>query len=435
MGFSLGELFVKLGFEVDDSKLKSFDQSIQSVFSGIKEFAGLAGVGVGVAGFTALAKASSDTALTIENLTRIYGVSAKAIQGWAAAVHENNPLKSLNEGIASFGTMAGYLNNASFSPQGAMALNRLGVKWDSSMIGHPEKIIDQLFQSVPNLLRQNPNYRGLYSQLIGQVTGDAANIGIFERGPAWAAGAAARGTVSDEDIAKQAQARRNISEMSDLWDKFVGHVMGTLGGGVVDLHNNIEKQGWLAGIGQSVDDLGAANPFGLGGHSLFDSVASGTKNLIGNENAKGLVRRLGWSSEQAQGIVARLMKESGLNPSAVGDNGQAYGIAQWHPDRQREFSRVMGKDIHGSSIEEQLAFMNYELTKGNERSAGDKLRGTKSAEDAYKQFTNNYERPAVKVEVTQNIHTNDPQAAAEAARREFQQIMTTSVRERLAESY
>ena len=43
----------------------------------------------------------------------------------------------------------------------------------------------------------------------------------------------------------------------------------------------------------------------------------------------------GWSHAQASGIVANLMTESSLSPTAVGDGGSAYGLGQWRPDRQQ----------------------------------------------------------------------------------------------------
>lgn len=101
----------------------------------------------------------------------------------------------------------------------------------------------------------------------------------------------------------------------------------------------------------------------------------------------------GWSKEQAAGLVANLGAESKLHESAVGDSGQAYGIAQWHPDRQREFEKKYGKSIKGSSYKEQLEFVNYELTEGKEKAAGDLLKTSKSAGQAAEYVTRYYERP------------------------------------------
>ena len=46
---------------------------------------------------------------------------------------------------------------------------------------------------------------------------------------------------------------------------------------------------------------------------------------------------LGWNQAQATGIAANIQAESNFKPDASGDGGKAYGIAQWHPDRQQEF--------------------------------------------------------------------------------------------------
>lgn len=102
----------------------------------------------------------------------------------------------------------------------------------------------------------------------------------------------------------------------------------------------------------------------------------------------------GWTKEQAAGLVANIKRESAMNPGAVGDNGKAYGIAQWHPDRQAEFQKLFGKSMKGSTLEEQLAFMQYELTKGRESGAGDRLRQTSTASDAAAAVSRYYERPS-----------------------------------------
>jgi|GEM_PF-2973312 len=102
----------------------------------------------------------------------------------------------------------------------------------------------------------------------------------------------------------------------------------------------------------------------------------------------------GWNRAQAVGIVANLKAESALNPRAVGDNGQAYGLAQWHPDRQRNFQRWAGKSIRESSLEEQMAFVNHEMRFGQEKAAGRALMEAKTAEQAASVVARRYERPA-----------------------------------------
>ncbi|MFA7942065.1 phage tail tip lysozyme [Pseudomonas brenneri] len=117
-----------------------------------------------------------------------------------------------------------------------------------------------------------------------------------------------------------------------------------------------------------------------------------------NEEATGrsmaFFQGKGWTKEQAAGISANLGLESNFNPAAVGDSGRAYGAAQWHAPRQQEFAKWAGKPIQGSSLEEQLGFVHYELTQGQEQGAGELLRKAKSAREAGDIVSRKYERPA-----------------------------------------
>jgi hypothetical protein len=128
--------------------------------------------------------------------------------------------------------------------------------------------------------------------------------------------------------------------------------------------------------------------------STVNSTSKSPAGTPAQENAAiSYFQRMGWSKEQAAGIVANMKRESNLRPDAIGDGGKAFGIAQWHPDRQAQFKKVFGKPIQGSTLEEQLAFVNYELTQGNETGAGNKLRGAKTAQEAGGIVSRYYERP------------------------------------------
>lgn len=104
----------------------------------------------------------------------------------------------------------------------------------------------------------------------------------------------------------------------------------------------------------------------------------------------------GWTKEQAAGIVGNLYKESKFDHTAVGDSGKAYGLAQWHPDRQADFKKKFGKDIKKATYQEQLAFINYELRNGKEQDAGNKLKKAKTAGQAGAIVSEFYERPKAK---------------------------------------
>ncbi len=101
----------------------------------------------------------------------------------------------------------------------------------------------------------------------------------------------------------------------------------------------------------------------------------------------------GLSPEQAAGIVSNLHHESGMRTNAVGDGGRAYGLAQWHPDRQAAFQRRFGMPIQEANFQQQLEFVWHEMFEGNERPAGAALRGARTAGEAGSIVSRLYERP------------------------------------------
>lgn len=101
----------------------------------------------------------------------------------------------------------------------------------------------------------------------------------------------------------------------------------------------------------------------------------------------------GWTPEQAAGIVANLQAESydRIDPAAIGDRGRAYGIAQWRGPRQQQFEKIAGKPLKGSSLEDQLNFVNWEL-HNTESSAGKRLKQATTAAEAAAVIDQYYER-------------------------------------------
>lgn len=160
---------------------------------------------------------------------------------------------------------------------------------------------------------------------------------------------------------------------------------------------------FMNGNGKKYGADEAPAPPGAPGSPAPAAAPSGTVNSTGKSPAGGAkeeqaamayFQAQGWSREQAAGLAANIKRESSFRADAVGDNGKAYGIGQWHPDRQAEFQKRFGKPIQGSTLEEQMAFMHYELTQGNERKAGNLLKGAGRADEAAAIVSKHYERPA-----------------------------------------
>jgi hypothetical protein len=103
------------------------------------------------------------------------------------------------------------------------------------------------------------------------------------------------------------------------------------------------------------------------------------KNLGASDNeyfAHDFFRSQGWTEAQVAGILAYQKSESGYKPNAfnpAGGNYGAQGISQWRGARVEQFQNLFGHSIMQSTLAEQLAFTQWELTH-TEKSAGDRLR-------------------------------------------------------------
>jgi LysM repeat protein len=162
---------------------------------------------------------------------------------------------------------------------------------------------------------------------------------------------------------------------------------------------------------------GQGDPGGLAkrqGAGQSDQSEKRTKTTTSTGNAKIAMEfflEQGWTPEQAAGLVANLQAESydRLDPAALGDKGRGYGIAQWHGPRQKKFEEIIGVPLKGSSLENQLKFVQWELTnpESAERSAGTRLKSAKTAADAAAVIDEFYERSS-------GIHRQRRIAKAEA---------------------
>lgn len=92
---------------------------------------------------------------------------------------------------------------------------------------------------------------------------------------------------------------------------------------------------------------------------------------------------MGMNRGQAMGMLSNAMSESSLDPFSIGDNGKAYGLFQWHKDRQDKYTARYGHTMQSvkdrdAATREQMDFANWELWH-TEKRAGDLLRQSSDA--------------------------------------------------------
>lgn len=157
-----------------------------------------------------------------------------------------------------------------------------------------------------------------------------------------------------------------------------------------DVFSNVK--GYIGGMAGAV--IGAT----VGNYSPVGPGAGSTQNALIAMEYLTSPEGGGWTQAQAAGIVANLQAESGANldTTALNEEGGgqgAQGIAQWRGPRITKFTELYNKPIRSASLQEQLAYVNWELNN-TESKAGRSLRSATTAEDAANIFYRQYERPS-----------------------------------------
>jgi Phage tail lysozyme len=104
----------------------------------------------------------------------------------------------------------------------------------------------------------------------------------------------------------------------------------------------------------------------------------------------------GKSKQEAAALASNAWSESSGNPNAIGDNGAAFGLLQWHGDRQAAFKKKYGFDIRNATWQQQADFQMFELSsQGAEHRAGAHMAKATSAYDAAAIESRESQRPGL----------------------------------------
>lgn len=137
-------------------------------------------------------------------------------------------------------------------------------------------------------------------------------------------------------------------------------------------------------------DTGAGQG-GLSFGNLKPQLGSGP--ITGEAIVGALVDR-GMTPEAAQGFAMNIADESAFNPNAVGDNGNAFGLAQWNgPRKAALLDFAAAKGVPASDPNVQLDYLMTEL-QGPESGAYSRIASAGTPQEAAVAVLNNFERPA-----------------------------------------
>ena len=430
------EFLVSLGFKVDEASFRKFKDGVSVSAADVGKL-GLAATGTAVAVAAAVVKiskeyenlywASQRTGATVANLQAVsyaasqIGLSADqgkgAIEAMAASMRMNPGLQGLasaygasaKDPVERIQQLIAGMKKA-FGPDGYFA-----AAMQAGNFGISEPVFFQMWNNIDKMKEETDDYKKRAKEA---------------------------GFNSDE-LAKrsnelQTSLRQLSSDLGLLGDKMLANLVGPAKDAVEWFDKLVQKANQITSISaeqhhEGLKDKRARFRAGIkewmGEHEwndrpswmlpdLADSEKPMAKPAPGatanptapRENANSIrippsggdrrnyvadyFMKQGWSKPQAWAIAGTLGGEtSNFNPQEVGDSGLAYGIAQWHPERQKLFQEWSGHDIRMSDLNEQLGFVQHELTKGKYRRAGDHLRQQDTARGGVGVLVPEYEAP------------------------------------------
>ncbi|QHC34159.1 phage tail tip lysozyme [Komagataeibacter xylinus] len=131
-------------------------------------------------------------------------------------------------------------------------------------------------------------------------------------------------------------------------------------------------------------------------------------------------------------MLAQFKAESGFNTQAIGDNGSAIGMAQWHSDREKWIEQQAGKSITDMSPQEQMKWAFAELDKRRQSNMGNDLTAAQRA----RILTAKYETPAdipgqsyARATMAARIYAGETGKAIEAVAQENAKALVASTAE------
>ena len=475
MSDTLREYLIALGFKVDDATYKKFNASVANAAKevtglGSVTVATATAIGLSVEKvareFEGLYYASQRTGETVNRL-KSYGFAAKQIgisfDQSAAALDSFTTAQRLNPGIKGFVGLSGGTGASPVEQMTNFVEHQKKLYGESGyyvaamnaeLAGIPEATFLQIWNNLPKLRAANAEMQRMRSEagLSGRkFTDDSVAftnawdhlLGSLDLGKERIAsdliGPVTQGVKTIDEVV---QAFNRADVATNGWAGAIVGVTSAIGGTTAALALLLRMLGLGGLVGAGVRGAGgllagalgiAASPAVAGGAAFyygmgFNSATAGKEDdepLSKEYRAKhgggsqaqlrdatiAYFQSQGWSRAAATGIASNVSFESKFDPKAVGDGGSAYGLGQWHKDRQDAFKTWSGKDIRSSSMEEQLAFIQHELTQGTDqgaRRAGEKLRNTNDPYDAGAIFSGLYERPG---DVYGQAHARGKQAA------------------------
>ncbi|WP_205182647.1 phage tail tip lysozyme [Burkholderia sp. LMG 13014] len=385
--------------------------------SEIASFVGKAGIIGGVTALTMkIAQMESQWASSVRSMNNL-GIRTGLPTTTAYGVQYAGRLAGLSPEQANSGieqvrqSYSDALNNR--NPEALKRFQAAGISTNPARLDSIETVLTKL-AAYSETLRKQGKYGGAQNFL--NAAGAGSLVDFLNRGPGQVAAdlqVAKAYVPTEQDIQRAREYADASAKLSITYERLKTTVLSDLEPALNSVLNGIQfffdassgrgrpqaQPNGSDGTEQRIWDGFERFGNSLRGRGPYTMSQLNTKTSVGNgaqlEQARSMVEwyvNHGLSRERAIGMVANASRESGLDERAVGDNGRAVGLYQWHPDRQALYEKTFGRPLALASREEQMGFSLWEL-QNNEKAAGRALMKTNESGAASSTVSSLYERP------------------------------------------
>jgi hypothetical protein len=255
---SIGELFIELGFDVDDKSLKSFNDSIKTGMGDLLKFSAVAtGALYSLNKFIAQ---SLQGATALSNYSSVTGQSTEAIRNWYAVLAGgvNPAVNDINQVIDAFRSMNDILVDINVNGKGPSgAFNRLGI--NSTFGKNAEQILEELRQNLATNYASSLGVAGTNKLMKEIGVSDFMIKGLQLSGGDFR-NRAANNTLTDNELKKISDFDKAIAKALYNYDLWRGRVTADIAPTLIQWLQNLTPV--IGAFGDAlVIALGAMKPF------------------------------------------------------------------------------------------------------------------------------------------------------------------------------
>lgn len=251
MGLSIGEVFIELGFDLDDSKLKSFDEQLKSARNELfKITAAATGALYAIGEFIS---GPINKASVFKQFTDQTGYSSQALQEWARVASTVNNTLSFDNAIAKYKAFSEYVQKAQFGGGGG-ALSQLGVKFVPGK--DPKDYLSELSEAARSGVWQqlyHENWRSAVSQLLSTTGLGTDFIDALMTTSAQRASMTKGMTMGEGMVENLDRVNTMVRQLGRDWEKFTQDMTAKYGDRIIEFLRKFEE--FIAELLPKIDEF------------------------------------------------------------------------------------------------------------------------------------------------------------------------------------